>query len=300
MWILLGILLFVASVIGIGFWEVKVILFQKRFSHLAMIDLVKEIKAEHFNYVEQLERESLEICGVCRTKLQAYYYPIHQSHQKIVVMVHGYTGNHYQMHLYIPLFAKLGYNIVTYDARAHGCSKGGMTSFGHFEEQDLAAIVNYFQARYPKAEIGLFGQSMGAATVMLYGGKHSDQIAFIIEDCGYSSAKETLRHLYQRAHVPFFPLYGLFRVMANVSYHFDFSKVNVEAAIVSSRVPTLFIHGKKDDTVPYWMATYLYERKKGKYDQLFTVDEANHLEAYTKDERGYSKAVQTFIESLPH
>ena len=57
--------------------------------------------------------------------------------------------------------------------------------------------------------------------------------------------------------------------------------------------PTLFIHGKKDELVPFEMGKKLYDIYKGKKQNLF-VDEAKHNDLY---DYGIAFDVIKFIKS---
>ena len=122
--------------------------------------------------------------------------------------------------------------------------------------------------------IGLFGQSMGAATILLYAGMHPEQIAFVIEDCGYSSAKSAIYFQYKEANVPTFPLYQLVRLYAKLRHHFDLNRISPLNAIKDSKVPTLFIHGTNDHVVSTDEALRLYNTKNDSTDRLYLVEGA--------------------------
>jgi len=64
------------------------------------------------------------------------------------------------------LVLQRGYQVVTYDARNHGLSSKYSTSLGQLEACDLQDIITYVKKKYQPKKIGLYGFSMGAATLI--------------------------------------------------------------------------------------------------------------------------------------
>jgi alpha-beta hydrolase superfamily lysophospholipase len=63
------------------------------------------------------------------------------------------------------LFARAGYRCVTFDHRAHGESRGRLTSFGYHEGRDVAAVLDLVKQRWPEQPRVALGISMGAAAI---------------------------------------------------------------------------------------------------------------------------------------
>lgn len=64
-----------------------------------------------------------------------------------------------------------------------------------------------------EAKIILYGESMGAATVMMASGEAlPDNVVAVVEDCGYISAYEMLKNqLQERFSLPEFPFFQWLR-----------------------------------------------------------------------------------------
>lgn len=82
-----------------------------------------------------------------------------------VVLVHGFKANksgilHYGVGLHE------AFNLVAYDARNTGRSTGTQTTSGVLEQQDLRAIIDWLERTKGPAEIGVLGNSLGAATAL--------------------------------------------------------------------------------------------------------------------------------------
>ena len=97
---------------------------------------------------------------------------------------------------YARLFERLGFNSVIYDHRRHGDSGGKTTSFGYYEKIDLKAIVDIIREEIGNdALLGIHGESMGAATTILYAGTFDDKADFHIVDCPFSDFTEQVLHV---------------------------------------------------------------------------------------------------------
>lgn len=82
-----------------------------------------------------------------------------------VVVVHGFKSNKSGVLKYgaglHPQF-----NLVVYDARNTGRSTGTQTTGGVLEQQDLRAVIDWLERTKGPTEIGVLGNSLGAATAL--------------------------------------------------------------------------------------------------------------------------------------
>lgn len=252
-----------------------------------------------YSHYQKLPSEEVMVKSKDNIILKGVYHSIHENSNKVVIINHGYTANRYVGYQFVDIFSEQKYNILLIDMRSHGESEGKFASYGFYESQDMEIWVDWVRNRIGEnAYIGLHGQSMGAATTMIYGGTHPDKIKFIIEDCGFTTAKEAIKFQFSQSKIPFFPLYHLIRLKAKILYKFDLNKVSPEKCIVNNSIPTLFIHGTNDKIVPCWMAKNLYLNKKGEKNKLYLVDGAGHMESYSKDKDKYKEVVKNFLNSI--
>jgi alpha-beta hydrolase superfamily lysophospholipase len=82
-----------------------------------------------------------------------------------VVLFHGVHNNRAQTLGRAAFLAAAGYRCVTFDHRAHGESTGRKTSFGYYESQDVAAVLQLVRERWPGQPCAALGISMGAAAL---------------------------------------------------------------------------------------------------------------------------------------
>ncbi len=222
--------------------------------------------------------------------------------KKTIIFCHGINWSRWGMVKYIKPFLSSGWNIIIYDNRAHGLSEGKYPSYGYFEKHDLKAIRDYSRSIFPDTEIaGVFGESMGAATVLQYA-KIAENLNFIIADCPYSSLVEELEYQLRRYHIPkFYHRFMLYRmrIVTRLMANFDIDTVRPDEDIMETDVPLLLVHGKSDRYVPSSMSIAMYEKRKDQYrTELFLVDKARHVKSVMVSREKYYDRLKEFINSI--
>lgn len=107
-----------------------------------------------------------------------------------VVMAHGYSVNRANMLKYAPIFDSCRCALLLYDHRGHGTSSPeSFGSGGYHEATDLIAANNWLKAKtgLSQARIGWFGESWGAATVLLAAGREgAPQPAWVVSESSFA------------------------------------------------------------------------------------------------------------------
>ncbi len=215
---------------------------------------------------------------------------------KVVILLHGVTVNRYTSYKYIPSFYKEGYHVVCYDHAHHGLSSGKMTTLGYNESDDVLEVIKYCKKRFGETcIIGLHGESMGASTGMMTIGK-TNQVDFLIEDCGFSSMRRQLEYrLKVEYHLPSFPIIQWTSLMLNYRYGINMNRNAPIDVMKTATIPTLFIHGSADTYVPTEMARQLYRAKKGK-KKLVLFEGAAHARSVHEYPNAYEEVVHNFLK----
>lgn len=228
--------------------------------------------------------------------LKALVVEPHQTN-RYIVFCHGVTENKINSIKYMNLFLERGFNALIYDHRRHGESGGKTTSYGHFEKFDLKTIVDWLKLdRGPGLTLGIHGESMGAATMLLYAGMIEDGADFYIADCPFSDFREQLGYrLKTEMKLPpklFLPVADLFIKMRQ---RYSLREVSPLSVIDNIKKPILFIHSKKDDFILPTMTEALYEQKKGP-KKLFIAENGIHAQSLNENKEDYAKVVEEFLE----
>ncbi|WP_071396962.1 alpha/beta hydrolase [Bacillus tuaregi] len=216
-----------------------------------------------------------------------------------IIISHGVTENKINSIKYMKLFLERGFNAVIYDHRRHGESGGKTTSYGYYEKFDLKAVVNWLKKeKGPDLLLGIHGESMGAATMLLYAGMVEDGADFYISDCSFSDFKEQLSYLLKTEMKltprPLLPIADVFLRMRERYSLRDISPISV---IQQIKNPILFIHSKKDTYILPSMTEALYEKKKGP-KMLFLAENGAHAQSLNENKEDYEAAIDEFLREF--
>jgi fermentation-respiration switch protein FrsA (DUF1100 family) len=215
---------------------------------------------------------------------------------RTVIICHGVTENKINSVRYARLFERLGFNSVIYDHRRHGDSGGKTTSFGYYEKIDLKAIVDTIRGTIgDEALLGLHGESMGAATTILYAGTYEDHADFHIVDCPFSDFSEQVLHI-MRKDTPIRNPMALRIASLFIRMRDGYSLKLVSPREVVSNItkPMLFIHSLEDDFILPYMTKELYEAKVGE-KMLKLFDKGAHAKSYNDNPAEYEETVKDFL-----
>lgn len=221
---------------------------------------------------------------------------------KFIVLVHGVSICYVGSLKYFDIFYKNGFNVLIVNQRRHGKSEGKYSTYGFYEKYDVNMWIEYLKSRFGNDIIlGLHGESMGAGTVMETI-PLNDSIKFVIEDCGYSNFHELIgfqiTHAYKNRLVRKIlrPSLIFANFFMKTKAKFSMKKIVPIDIVSSTSLPMMFIHGKEDYFVPWYMALDLYKAKTKGYKELYLVEGAKHAEALEVNKILYKKKIMTFIE----
>ncbi|HHD2585090.1 TPA: alpha/beta hydrolase [Clostridium perfringens] len=221
---------------------------------------------------------------------------------KFIVLVHGVSICYVGSLKYFDIFYRNGFNILIVNQRRHGKSEGKYSTYGFYEKYDVNMWIEYLKSRFGNDIIlGLHGESMGAGTVMETI-PLNDSIKFVIEDCGYSNFHELIgfqiTHAYKNRLVRKIlrPSLIFANFFMKTKAKFSMKKIVPIDIVSSTSLPMMFIHGKEDYFVPWYMAVDLYKAKTKGYKELYLVEGAKHAEALEVNKILYEKKIMTFIE----
>lgn len=221
---------------------------------------------------------------------------------KFIVLVHGVSICYVGSLKYFDIFYKNGFNVLIVNQRRHGKSEGKYSTYGFYEKYDVNMWIEYLKSRFGNDIIlGLHGESMGAGTVMETI-PLNDSIKFVIEDCGYSNFHELIgfqiTHAYKNRLVRKIlrPSLIFANFFMKTKAKFSMKKIVPIDIVASTSLPMMFVHGKEDYFVPWYMAVDLYKAKTKGYKELYLVEGAKHAEALEVNKILYEKKIMTFIE----
>lgn len=290
------ILSFLLAFISFGIYFSNRLMYMKKKEDEFIVN--REIQAGRLNPTEfqGLPKREILIPSHFGYNLKTIIVEPHQTN-RYVIICHGVTENKINSIKYMNLFLERGFNALIYDHRRHGESGGKTTSYGHFEKFDLKTVVDWLRLdRGPNLTLGIHGESMGAATMLLYAGMIEDGADFYIADCPFSDFREQLAYRL-KAELKlspriFLPVADLFIKMRQ---SYSLREVSPISVIDQIKKPILFIHSKKDDFILPTMTEALYQQKKGP-KKLFIAENGIHAQSLNENKEHYAKVVDEFLE----
>ena len=246
----------------------------------------------------RMEKETMYITSFDGIKLVAWYLKAGDARGTVVCM-HGYHGSPMSdFSLAVRFFHERGWNVLLPHERAHGESGGKYLTFGikeRFDCRDWAAAVD--RKNGSALPIILYGVSMGAATVLMASGtKLSENVKFIIADCGYTSPRDQIAHVLKTSYrLPLFPTLAISDMLARAFADFSLSEYSTLDALSVNTIPVLFIHGDADTFVPSYMTEQNYEACKAP-KELLVVHDSPHAVNYALGRKAYEKKIIEWMD----
>ncbi|MDY2882410.1 MAG: alpha/beta hydrolase [Romboutsia timonensis] len=230
-------------------------------------------------------------------KLHAYEVKNENKTDKWAIVVHGYTSEGKLLSSKAKHLYNMGYNVLVPDLRSHGTSEGDYIGMGWHDRLDIIDWINYIVKNNPKSEIALHGTSMGSATVLMVSGeKLPSNVKAIVADCGYTSVYDEFSYqLKQLFNLPAFPIMNFSDVVTHIRAGYCLNDASAINQVKKSTTPILYIHGDKDDFVPYYMMDELYNATNSEKEKL-TIEGGEHANSDLVNPKLYWSTVNSFLE----
>lgn len=230
-------------------------------------------------------------------KLHAYEVKNENKTDKWAIVVHGYTSEGKLLSSKAKHLYNMGYNVLVPDLRSHGTSEGNYIGMGWHDRLDIIDWINYIVKNNPNSEIALHGTSMGSATVLMVSGeKLPSNVKAIVADCGYTSVYDEFSYqLKQLFNLPAFPIMNFLDVVTHIRAGYCLNDASAINQVKKSTTPILYIHGDKDDFVPYYMMDELYNATNSEKEKL-TIEGGEHANSDLVNPKLYWSTVNSFLE----
>ncbi len=251
------------------------------------------------NFFSENLKEKYEIESRYNYKLTIYYLENKSPTKRFIIMSHGHTYTHHGCLKYARMMMKYGYNIILYDQRYHGDSGGKFTTLGWYEKDDLYDIITDTINRYGKdITIGLYGESMGSATVLLEA-SIDNRVKYVFSDCGFSNLEKLVREILSVKSKPYIKIFLPFgKIMFRIFTGVKMSRISPINALGKITVPIFFAHGKDDNFISYKHSENMYDSYNGPKQIFIAQNNSLHAEGYLKDEMKYEEAVKEFYNKF--
>ncbi|MEH7272985.1 alpha/beta hydrolase, partial [Neobacillus vireti] len=145
--------------------------------------------------------------------------------------------------------------------------------------------------------LGIHGESMGAATMLLYAGMLEDGADFYIADCPFSDLKEQLSYQLKKEYkmIPSL-LIPIADFILRLREKYSIRHVSPISVIENIRNPILFIHSENDDFILPAMTKELYEKKQGP-KMLYLAVNGRHAQSFNENPEDYRRVLDEFLKT---
>jgi pimeloyl-ACP methyl ester carboxylesterase len=207
------------------------------------------------------------------------------NHPEVVVIAHGFY-NSKDTELLQGLAGKLtgDYDVFTFDFRGHGKSSG-LFSWTSKENNDLACVLGYLQAKYEKISIIAF--SLGASiTINSLANSAFEKVrALILVSC--AAEFEKIDYKFWQLDLKGDLIYTLFAASGRKARGvrpgpFWLKKQKPIDNVGKIGIPVLYIHGERDWVIKPWHSRALYEKTLSK-KKLVIMKRGPHAEYLLRD-----------------
>jgi pimeloyl-ACP methyl ester carboxylesterase len=219
-----------------------------------------------------------------------------------VVLVHGLNRSRIEMVRKTPFLNRKGWNALLFDLRHHGKSGGTVSSFGHFEKQDVHAAAELARGR-SSGPVVFWGISLGAAAATLAAAE-DPKVAALVCDSSYRSLRDTVEHHMTLARswrwwmrlVPSWPVGSevLYWIGRRGGFEVDAVDVRAAAARLAGR-PALFVCNSGDRRMPAQIAFDL-KAAAGGHARVLVVPGSSHGGAWRDGTAAYERAVGEILD----
>lgn len=274
----------------LSLYIVRTIFFPNKFT----LEKCKEVEMEKGFFDDTfLQDKTVKDVYINNDGLKLYAKYVDNQSNKTLIIMHGYTYTHYGSYKYLKPFLKNNYNILMPDQRHHGNSEGRNTTLGGKEHLDLRAWISYIKEINPSNQvIGLHGESMGAATVLLEG--HNEAVDFVISDCAFSTFQlQVEEHLWKFNRIPSFFVHTA-SLVGKLLYGAPITSVRPVDNVKNIKAPILLIHGSVDHYITITHFEQLKNETTDK-DTIYLCEGADHAESYQTNPSRYDEIVTKFL-----
>ncbi len=187
-----------------------------------------------------------------------------------------------------------GWSLLLADLRATGESDGEVVGLGLLEAQDVIAWCAWARAQGYR-QVGLHGQSLGAAAVAYALGEQDLAPSFVALEACYDSIDHALANRLPFVPLPsvaFLPVQWFGRMRLGVGLD-ELRPIDRMPAL---EAPVLFVAGDADDKVLPGESRALFEACASPAKELLMVEGAGHARIWEHGQRAYAASLDRLLQ----
>jgi pimeloyl-ACP methyl ester carboxylesterase len=190
-----------------------------------------------------------------------------------IVYLHGIADNRGSSVGTIGTFLPIGFDVIAYDARAHGTSQGEHCTYGFYEKRDLQRVIDQLGV----SEVVLVGHSLGGA-IALQAAAVEPRVRAVIASATFSDLRTIAT---ERAY--YMPSWSIGPAFARAEQlgRFAIDEASAIKAAGQIQAPVLLLHGARDGETPPSHSERVFHALRGK-KQLIIVPDSDHNNVLTQ------------------
>lgn len=225
-----------------------------------------------------LKYQDITLVTEDNVKLHAWFVP-REGASVTLMIFHGNAGNIGHRVSWVGMLHEVGAHIFILDYRGYGNSEGKPFEAGLYRDAQAAHVWWRKEHRHLGEKLVLFGESLGGSVAVDLAAR--EPVSGIILQSTFTSAWDMAKTL--------MPL-GLLQPLAG--FHFDSTK-----KIYRVSCPKLFVHGNRDEIVPFRLGRKLFEQALGP-KEFYEVPGAGHNDLPWVAGSDYIMRIRKFLESI--
>lgn len=254
-------------------------------------------KEDQGNWYEDMDAHKIKIKNHKGLSLQAYLIEKTMA-KRTVVCLHGLMKSACSLQKTVDYLQSIfeNTNILMIDANAHGLSDGYIRGFGYRDIFDLMYFNTYILQKYGQDHhIIMYGQGMGANTILNTSGLGKlKNVDLIISEGAYDNVYHYLTMRCQKEmKINKFICGPVIRKVIKSEIKTDIKRMNTVELVKQNNIPTVYVHSKNDNDVPFSMVFPLYNHDNSN-KLLFPIKE-EHLYDLKDKEDSYSLSLVEFM-----
>ncbi|HRI53095.1 MAG TPA: alpha/beta fold hydrolase [Pseudomonadota bacterium] len=221
--------------------------------------------------------------------LRGWLFPGRLPRRGLIIYLHGLGDNRLSGVGVAQRYGQLGWDVLTYDQRAHGESDGAACTYGYYEKHDIGRALDVLGAN----RAVVIGSSLGGS-VALQAAAVEPRIAAVVAQSPFADLERIAR---ERA--PFFASEDNIRAamrLAEREASFHIAGVSPLRDAPNIKVPVLLLHGQKDDVTRPAHSQALAAALPGPHE-LLLLPTADH-DSVLKYEESWA-AISRLLDQVP-
>ena len=232
--------------------------------------------------------------------LDAFYVPAVGEAKTNLIMLHG-VGSCKEVYLgSVAELAKMGYNVLLWDQRAHGKSGGKYLTYGYFEKGDVSLAIDWLETKNADLPTGIYGNSMGGA-VAIQSLAHDARLKYALIESTFTDLR-TVSNAYGSRMGGFqLPFWLTDYVLTRAGKIANFEPFTVRPIDAAAKVtqPILHIHGDADANINVAHAHAIFAAYASQDKQLYIVENGDHADLWEKGGVAYQKTWFGYFQGMP-